>query len=136
MSLLAKIKEDMFIAKKARQSAKSSLLSTLWSESSQVGKNNGNRESTDAETIAVVKKFLNGVEEIIARAPSDVALTLALSEQEILLVYVPKQLTRDELKVIIIAFGTKDKGVIMKTLKEQYAGFYDGKLAAIICGEL
>lgn len=136
MSLINSIKEEMFVAKKAKQTIKASLLNTLWAEAVRVGKDAGNRETTDTEVLAVVKKFLKGVEEVIVRSPSDKALTIATEEQEILLSYLPKQLTRDELKDIIINFGTKDKGTIMKSLKEQYAGLYDGKLASIIIGEL
>ena len=51
--------------------------------------------------------------------------------------FLPKQLTADELKEIIggvvaangIA-GPKGTGLVMKMLKEQYDGLYDGKVAS------
>lgn len=136
MTLINSIKEEMFNAKKAKQPVRASLLNTLWAEATRVGKDAGNRETTDIEVLAVIKKFLKGVDEVINRSPSDRALAIAIEEQEILLSYLPKQLTRDELKTIIVGFNTKDKGTIMRLLKEQYAGQYDGKLASIVVGEL
>ena len=49
--LINQIKSDALEARKARQTNTATLLTTLYSEASMVGKNDGNRESTDAEVL-------------------------------------------------------------------------------------
>ncbi|MDR3502995.1 MAG: GatB/YqeY domain-containing protein [Legionella sp.] len=128
MTLLERIKADSVFARKARNPISSALLTTLYSEASMVGKNNGNRLSTDEEVVAVVKKFIKNTEEILSIRPSKVANI----EIGILKEYVPTQLTESELRSIIQI--VKDDGgnisAVMKYLKQDYAGRYDSKLAS------
>ena len=63
MSLIQDIKSASLVARKARETKKAESLITLYSEASMIGKNDGNRESTDAETIAVIKKFIKNIDE-------------------------------------------------------------------------
>jgi len=129
--LIDKIKEDMITAKKLGHKNKGSLLNTLYAEASAIGKNNGNRATTDAEVIAVIKKFLKNLEETLKSIP----LTKQgpfLEEVDILNQYLPKQLSKEELTDIIKALDTKNMGDIMKHLKDNYMGLYDGKVASEI----
>jgi len=48
--LINKIKSDSLEARKARQTDTATLLTTLYSEASMIGKNLGNRESTRSIT--------------------------------------------------------------------------------------
>ena len=50
MSILNTIKNDNVTARKSRDIITSSLLSTLYAEAVNVGKNDGNRETSDKET--------------------------------------------------------------------------------------
>lgn len=55
--------------------------------------------------------------------------------------YMPKQLDEEQLRVVIVNFvqdfgAPKNPGPIMKFLKENYAGQYDGKLAASVAGKV
>lgn len=146
--LLDQIKKDSLVARKARETDKATLLSTLYSEASMVGKNDGNRESTDAEVVQVVKKFIKGIDEILTRSASELGLSStrakAIKEKEILETYLPQQLSEEELAIQIDAIIVKQHineikkmGLVMKTLKERFDGQYDGKVASeIIKGRL
>lgn len=145
MSLLQQIQADSLAARKNRETDKATLLVTLYSEAANVGKNSGNRLTTDTETVAVIKKFLKGIEETIEVTKSDQTSNryqIALDEKVILEKYLPKQLTSDELRVIITAYvetlpdkSPKQIGVVSKFLKENYSGQYDGSVGASIIKE-
>ena len=63
MTLLAKLKADSLQARKDGNKVAANLLVTLVSEATMVGKNAGNRDSTDEEVQRVVKKFLDNTIE-------------------------------------------------------------------------
>ena len=144
MSLLEKIKSESLAARKAKEAVKATLLTTLYSEAANVGKNDGNRETTDAEVVAVVKKFLKGVDETIAHLGKSVmneaianAMMVARDERIILDGFMPVQLTELDLQKIVGTMaqalpdrGPKQMGVLMKQLKDKYEGQYDGALAS------
>ena len=135
MSLLQRIKDDQVQALKDRNKVKRSSLTTLYSEAANVGLNDGKRESTDAEVVAVVKKFLNNIEDTI-KALDDVP-THIIDEQALFAEYLPTQMTEDQIvnaiELILVDFDTptmKDMGKVMSALKNQHAGQYDGGLAS------
>lgn len=131
--LLKKIKADQLTARIAKDSIKTALLTTLIGDAEMVGKNAG-RETTDDEVVAVIKKFLKNNLEFQKHVTNDDLTT----EQAILESYLPKQLTTGELiEIITNNFGDElksKKGAIMKFLKENYAGLYDGATAAKVIG--
>ena len=135
MSLIEKIKQDQVAARVRRDSITANLLTTLIGEAEMVGKNAGNRASTDAEVVAVIKKFVKNAEETLA------ALKKANQYNEVIAVeigilgrYLPQQLGEYELKAI--AVGRANMPDFMKYLKENYAGQYDGKLASTVAREV
>ena len=147
--MLDRIKNDMLIARKNKDKIASNLLITLYSEASMVGKNDGNRETTDIEVLKTIKKFIKNAKETLSAhiLRSDGASVSVIDnlkqEIEILETYVPKQLTEVELTGIITALvdennisNMKGMGVLMKSLKEKYDGLYDGKLASVIIKKL
>lgn len=139
MTVLANIKAEHLKARKERNQAKVTLLSTLLGEATIVGKNDGNRESTDGEVIKVIKKFMLNIKETLNHLWTNAkdgtvneAEKLA-NEIQILKSFLPKQFSNDELSTVISniiteigATSLKDIGKIMKTLKEKYEGQYDG----------
>ena len=142
--LIVKIKQDQLVARKNRDQIESTLLTTLIGEAEMVGKNNGNRDPFDEEVISVVKKFLKGVNEtidILSRSGHDVSQFE--KEREILDSYLPTQLTKEKLIVMLdsaVVDGTlvedkSFKGAAMKWLKEHYSGQYDGPVAAAAIDE-
>ena len=139
MSLVDEIKQASLAARKAKDTVASSLLTTLFSDVVNVGKNSGNRNTTDAEAVAVVKKFLKGVEETIAafNGKQDLRLDTAIIERELLTKFLPQQLSEEQLKKeveqiaqTIENLSAKHMGLIMKQLKEKFEGQYDGSIAS------
>lgn len=134
--LLKKIKADQLAARIVKDGIKTALLTTLIGDAEMVGKNAG-RETTDDEVVAVIKKFLKNNLEFQKHVPEgDIGL---FTEQTILESYLPQQLTEINLQMIIFKeFGDIElkskKGVIMKFLKENYAGQYDGAVASKVIG--
>lgn len=133
--LINKIKEDNLVARKAHDSAKASLLTTLLGEAEMIGKNDGNRQTTDAEVQEVIQKFVKNNKLTIA-ALKDIGAEQFHKENEILSEYLPKMLSEEELKTVILSYGTKNMGEIMKQLKANHAGMYDGQLASKIAKAL
>jgi len=146
-SLLKRIQEDALAARKARNTLKGTLLTTVLAEAAMVGKNDGNRESTDAEVEAIMKKFYKNNEESISalwtrqkldtdaeRAARRTQLQL---EQAYLRDYLPKQARPDEIKAavreVVAAMPNatiKQVGVIMGQLNARFAGNFDKALAS------
>jgi uncharacterized protein YqeY len=144
MSLLAQIKQDQLAARKAKETAKAALLTTLIGEVEMVGKNDGNREVTDVEVVAMVKKFLKNVNETL-KALGGIEGGIAMqymAESQILESYLPKQFTEDQLTNILgsikveISAGPKDMGKMLGLLKNRFDGQYDGRLASTVAKSL
>ena len=150
--LVEKIKEDRITALKGRN-PNHSFLATLYSDIVRVGKDDGNRETTDVEAIRVIKKYLKSNEETlsildeVSSEHSDNARVKVLAEKVILETYLPKQLTEDQIKDIvgdIINSLTNDPeqvsmkmmGVVMKKLNEDYAGQFDGKMGSTVVKDM
>jgi uncharacterized protein YqeY len=139
MTLLTKIKEDQFAARKnGTDKIKISLLTVLFNEAINVGFNDGKRDTTDAEVITVIKKLLKSIDECISAGSSKgIDISPYEVERDILNTYLPQQLTSAEIKELIqdiIKHGGKPAG--MKFLKENHAGKYDGKIASAAIDEL
>lgn len=64
MTLIQQIKDKQIAARKSGDSL-ASLYTTLLGEASIIGKNAGNRETTDVEVVAVVKKFIKNIDETV-----------------------------------------------------------------------
>ena len=127
--LMEQIKAKQIAARKSG-SADASLLTTLLGEAAMVGKNAG-RETTDAEVVAVVKKFVKNIDETInALTMYNKDATAFLNERGVLEQFLPLQLT--ELALQHIAKGQESMPAFMKFLKENHAGQYDGKLASTV----
>ncbi len=131
MTLLQTIRDDALVARKSRKSLEASLLTTLGSEAAMVGKNAGNRESTDAEVTAVIKKFLKNNAETISLVQDPEVKANYENERLILQRYVPAELTREETVAEIALLGEvgpKDMGRVMGALNGKYPGRINGKL--------
>lgn len=136
MSLLNQIKADQLQARKDKDKALAGCLTTLYSEAANIGLNDGKRETSDLEVIAVAKKFIKNLDEVIANVNEEAAIVFEF-EKEVYSRYLPKQMTRAELNdAINDIFDTipeisiKSLGLVMKALNQQYAGLFDGKEAS------
>ncbi|MCW3782912.1 GatB/YqeY domain-containing protein [Defluviimonas salinarum] len=135
MSLLEKIRADALAARKAK-APEAGVLVTLKGEIDTKTKLfNPAREMTDDEVVAVVKKFLKGIEETIValeggRNPD--ALAKVIAEKRVLEGLLPAQMTAPDIEAFArarIAAGA-DLGAVMAALKAEHSGLYDGKLAS------
>jgi uncharacterized protein YqeY len=149
--LIEKIKTDQLTARKAKNALAASLLTTLIGEAEAIGKNAGNRAVADDEVVALVKKFMKGIDEsIIAlsknlggeKSSTDsefVRFDNLRTERAILEGYLPQQLDAMRLEMtitgIMMTVG-KNTGAIMKELKASFNGQYDGKQASEIVKRL
>ena len=149
MSLISQIKAAQVRARIER-SVSASILTTLLGEAEMIGKNAGNRETTDEEVIGVAKKFIKNIDETIAvveRADVTDATTSVLTairnERAVVEQFLPSQMNDDQLRTAIqdVIGGIKtagevpNMGLVMKVLKQRFDGQYDGKAASTITKE-
>jgi len=144
MTIVNQLKQDQLQARKDRDAELASFLTTVYSEVVTVGKDDGNRETTDQETIAVLKKYIKRADEMITILEDrglmvGAEITAANFEIRVINKYLPKQLDETELTAVIAEIiekdgfsSMKDMGSTMKILKENHEGTYDGKLASTI----
>lgn len=135
MTLLATLKADALAARKARATETATSLTTLIGELETFGKNAGH-EPTDADVVVFVKKTLKNVDEMLRLAsPGSIAHSVATTERALFEKYLPKQLSEAELKFVIdelVAVGHTNVGDVMKALKTDHGGQYDGAMASTI----
>jgi uncharacterized protein YqeY len=138
MTTLDTIKKQQLAARKARQTATATILTTLIGEIESFGKNQ-QREVTELEQVNFVKKFLKGVNDTIALVKDEAKLAELEAEKTIYEQFLPKQLTGDELKAVIDKIilennitTMREMGKVVKLLKDDHEGFFDGAMAAKI----
>ena len=127
---LTTIKGANLKARKAKNRIVSNVLTTLIGEIEIVGKNDGNRETTESETIAVINKFkknaLETVNNMKERGISEDEIQKYVDEVDLYSSYLPTLLSETELTDIIksiIGDGEVNIGKIMGTLKKLYRTF-------------
>ena len=131
------IKTELLNARKEKNSFKITILSTILGDIIKIGKDKGNRETNDEESISIIKKYLTNIEEckkIVKNTSLDYIFNLN-EEKEILGKFLPKQLTNLELSDKISEItnsGERNFGKIMGELKKKYPGLYDCKIASEI----
>lgn len=140
MSLMQRIKADQLAARKNKdtEGIAISLLTTLIGEASIIGKNAGNRESSDAEVITVIQKFIKNLQLTLQQVSESEAgknvRAICEIELEILKKYLPKQLTVEDIyrEIATVKEQVTDvkklKGAVMKHFKEKFNGQYDSEI--------
>lgn len=130
--LIETIRKDMQDAKKARETLKANLLSTLYAEIFTQSKSG--KEMTEDDELKVIRKFLKNIDEtLVLDIKEDVKQKLS-EEKKILESYLPQQLSKDEIEKIVSEQVSQDKTIkdIMPFFKENYAGRYVGKTVSEI----
>lgn len=120
MTILDQIKRDQIESRKNKDILKSNLLTTILGEISRVDKVNHNEDLY----IQILKKMVKDIETVIQYKPSEISEY----EKSILLTYLPKQATEDEI-IAVIKTCEYHLGIVMKSLKENFGKNFDGKLA-------
>lgn len=132
--LVQRIKLEQLEARKNKDSVKASLLTTLLGEYEVLSKNSLSM-SAEETMMMLIKKFLKNI-SITMESRSNEELVL---EKEILESFLPAQLTREKLEMIVGSYmsaGHNDKPSLMKQLKADYAGAYDGRMANEVITEM
>ncbi len=136
MSLVTTIKNLQKESRIAHNKEETSLYTTLLGEVLAVGKNAGNRETTDQECIAIIKKFIKNLSEfnraLIEHEGCTEQETYQKNCREIYLLddLLPIQLGEIDLKAILKAFPDYTLSDFMRNLKTNWSGQYDGALAS------
>lgn len=143
--MINRIKHDLTAARiNKKDQILIDLLTTLYSEASMVGFNDGKRLPTDTETRKVINKFIKGINDCLKFESKSIKL---IKEKSILESYIssdlivdPSILSREQLtrtiKTYVTAVGQPNKSEIMRYLKSQFNGKYNGKEASTIVDEI
>lgn len=125
--LIETIRKDMQDAKKNKETVKANLLSTLYAEIFTQSKSG--KEMTEEDEIKIIRKFIKNADETLSYGVDEDVKKKLEEEKTILEVYLPKQLTKDEIDTIVSKLVSEGKTMkdIMPFFKENYSGRYDGK---------
>jgi uncharacterized protein YqeY len=127
MILIEKINLDLKSAMIEKNLKKLSILRVLKSELQRIEQtSNGKIILTDADVVKVVKKMIEGVK----------LTSNDENELGILNVFLPKQLTNEQIKETLSILGLNNLGEIMKYFKTNFDGQYDGKILSNIIKEM
>lgn len=95
MTLIEQITRDSIDARKAKDSVKGTFLTTLLSECLKIGKDDGNRMTTDQEVVAVLKKWIKNNDETFNAVQSRNLDTTSITQEKTWIeTYLPTQATK------------------------------------------
>lgn len=139
MSVIEKLKAESLRLRKERNPIAASITFAM-SEIEKVGKNNGNRATTDDEAIKVVQKLIATIDENL-KLDVDDGRRIALNyEKQILQSALPQMASEDEIRSqLAFAFQGKqisNKGEIMKWAKSRWGALADMKQVGSIASEM
>jgi uncharacterized protein YqeY len=138
--LFERLQKESLEARKARDTVRAGVLTTAISQVKALAIDDGHRTPNDADVLKVVRQFLKACEENLALAAQG-KMDAARAEQyriekDVLLSFLPQQMSADELKAAVAKSGAKNIGEAMKYLKANHDGQYDGKLASQVAKEV
>lgn len=141
MTEMQKLRDDVKGAMRAGDGRRRDLLRTLLSEAARVGKDDGNRETTDAELATTVKKFSKNAAETIAvleKSDSDNSDAIAVLRLELAVLseYLPKQMTEAEVEAEVSKLLPAKLGEVMAHFKREFPGLYDGRSVSAVAARL
>jgi uncharacterized protein YqeY len=140
MTVTEKLKKESMRLRKERSPVAASIQFAL-SEIEKVGKNAGNRATTDDEAIRVIQKIVATINENLTHADTGRKVHLNY-EKTVLESVLPQMATEDEVVDFLQeTFGGKlaeipKKGDIMRALREEFGSLVDMKRAGVIVSEL
>lgn len=139
MSVIEKLKAESIALRKTRSPVAPSILFAL-SEIEKVGKNNGNRATTEDEAIKVIQKLIATINENLKLDIDDGRRVALNFEKNILAGVLPEMATDDDVRILMEEiFGTeapKNKGVAMKVIRDEWGSKVDMKRAGEIVTEI
>lgn len=134
-TIVEQIRKDILTARKAKDQRTVGILSFALGElTANPVIVDGEKTFPDGNSIASLKKIIKNVQENLKVAEGYSAVEF-INEIALYDAYLPKQLTEQELNIIIQVLAVDSQmnmGQIMKYMKEKHDGMYDGKLASAI----
>lgn len=130
--LLDKIKTDLNWCRKnkdKRKDCEENVLKVIIGEAGRLDK----AKLDDNAVISILKKVLSGIEESLKYKADDDNLT---AEKKVVSSYLPKQLSKEEIKDIIKLNSHTTIAEIQKFFKQNYSGQYEGKLVSEVWKEM
>lgn len=138
MNIVERIKAEQLTARKNKDEVAKNLLTTLLGEIENLGKQPKVQVGFEFQ---IIRKFLNNVEMYQKMDVGADRLAVLKREHDILTGLLPSMVSREELVTVIREIlpegkmTPKDRGVVMKTLKERYQERLDSALVMTICKE-
>lgn len=137
-TIVEKLKTESLALRKAKNPIASSITFAL-SEIEKVGKNNGNRETTEDEAIKVVQKLIATIDENLKLNVDETRKTHLTFEKRVLENVLPQMVSEDEVRAYLSASFVEppqNKGVAMKVLKTKFGALIDMRRAGEIITEM
>ena len=140
MSVIDQIRNAALQMRKDRDPLASKLTFAI-SEIEKVGKNDGNRATTEDEAIKTIQKIIVTIDQNqkLVDADSDAALGLA-RERQILESFLPQMASDEDVRSLLLEIigsdKPKNKGIAMKVIRDEYGARVDMRRAGEIVTEL
>ena len=142
MSVIEKLKTESMALRKVRSPVAPAILFAL-SEIEKVGKNNGNRATTEDEAIKVIQKLIATIDENLKLNVDENRRTSLNFEKQILLGVLPQMASDTEITDFLRELFTgkrggdiPKKGDVMKALRDKFGALVDMKRAGQIATEI
>ena len=138
MTVIGELKKESLRLRKERSPVASSIVFAI-SEIEKVGKNAGNRETTEDEAIRIIQKIIATIDENLLHSTAWRASQLTY-EKQILQSVLPQMATENDVVSFLEAKYTENtvpkKGEVMKALRDEFGARADMKRAAQIVNEM
>lgn len=146
MEVVNALKQALVTARKNKEASKVTCLSTLTSEVVSIGKSAGNRETTDAEAVSLLKKLkisiLENIEIYKARGDSDM-IDKYSEELEIISKFIPEEISielvsksiEEIITSKVLDSSPKNIGVILKELTDKFGSALNKQTASSLVKE-
>lgn len=138
MSVINQLKAKSLELRKAKNPVAPAITFAL-SEIERVGKNSGNRATTEDEAIRVVQKLIATVDDNLKLNVDDGRRVALNYERQILQSVLPQMVSADEIREQLqLTFTTKpaNKGEVMKWARTKWGSLADMKQVGAIASEL
>jgi uncharacterized protein YqeY len=142
MSVIEKLKTESMSLRKVR-SPIAPAISFALSEIEKVGKNRGNRATTEDEAIKTIQKLIAAIDENLKLNIDDGRRIALNQEKQILIGVLPQMATDQDIIDFLCALftGKQDneipkKGDVMKALRDHFGALVDMKRAGQLANEL
>jgi uncharacterized protein YqeY len=137
--MISKIKAEQLNARKTKNKFKTSVLTALLSEIVAIGKNDGNRETTESEAINVIKKFKKNIQENIKLITDEEKIETLKNEIFIYDSFLPKQLSENEISIaidkVLSSLDNPNMGMVIGKMKKEYGDQLDMGLTSKLVKE-